>query len=179
MKRTHRPGILLTVSAMAGSLGCTGMIERVTGPRTTSNPPPYEATFPKPPFFEHQPLEARDGASRQINHGGGKCWVDLPFETTPTSWQPPPTEEVPCPAEISTDPAYTQCEYGEVHLKALGPPAECECYFMGNPPPPSKDIACPTVAFPSLADVPQTVPEVPRAPESIQPPGRNPPAHPD
>ena len=154
MKRAHRPGILLTVSAMASTLGCTGVIERITGPGTTSNPPPYEATFPKPPFIENQPLEARDGQSRQINHGGGGCWVDLPFETPPTSWRPPPTEPVPCPPEITNDPAYAQCEYGQVHLKSLGPPAECACYFMGNPPPPQEEIACPTLAFPSLADAP-------------------------
>jgi hypothetical protein len=173
VKRSLRPGILLTVGAVAGSLGCSGIASRVTdGQPEIGNPPrpPREvkATFPTPPFAQYAVLEPRDENGRLIHHGGGRCWVELPFAETPTSWQPPPTEAVACPPEFSGDQAYRDCEYGEVHLLAVAPKAECVCYFTGNPPPSPKEIDCPTVTFPVLND--------PGPPPLDVPIGRNPPA---
>lgn len=157
MKRTHRPGILLTIGAVAGSLGCTGLVDRNPQPEPPfGNPPPPEpeptgATFPKPPFSSYALLEPRDAGGRVIHHGGGTCWVELPYEEAPTSFRPPPTSAVACPPEFATDPAYVACEYGQVQLRAVEPEPDCVCNYTGNPPPPSKDIDCPVVTFPSLA----------------------------
>ena len=119
----------------------------------THNPPAPTsiAIFPKAPFHEGQALEPVDGVGRAIHHGGGNCWVELPFETPPTSVMPPPTEAAPCPPDLTNDAAYASCEYGTLTLKALGPPAECICYFFGNPPPSPTDAACPTTTIPGLA----------------------------
>lgn len=155
MKRTHRPGILVTLGAVAGTLGCGGVADRVVplDPPIGNPPPPPPATFvlPAPPFAQYAVLEPKDDAGRVIHHGAGSCWVDLPFEVAPTSVQPPPTRAVPCPPVFASDPAYAACEYGKVHLAALEPEADCVCYFTGNPPPAPKDIACPVATFPSLA----------------------------
>lgn len=177
MARSFRQSVVVTVAVVAGGglMACSGVRSLVDGagggdePLIGNPPMPVEAkvSFPKAPFTEGQSLEARDGEGRTIGHADGKCWVELPFDEPPTSWRPPPTQAVDCPTAVLDDPAYAACNGGSVHLKSLGPPLDCVCYFSGNPPPPPQDVQCPVVAIPELATA--------VAPPAI---GRNPPAVP-
>jgi hypothetical protein len=158
MRRTLKPGILGTFGVVAGSgmIACSGVGHSKDPEPPTRNPPPIElttvhATLPAAPFTAGQSLEASDPQKGTIHHGSGSCWIDLPFDTPPTSVVPPKTERVVCPPEILKDPAYAACDGGEIHVLDLGPPVSCICYFWGNPPPSPKDVACPTTAIPSLA----------------------------
>lgn len=148
MRKVLKPGLLLTATA------CAGVGSPSDGPEgPTRNPPPLRETswsYPKPPFTPGQGLMLRDDQGREIFGGSGNCWIQLPFETPPTSVVPPPTEAVSCPEPMRTDPAWAGCAGGTIYLARDGESGPCTCYFFGNPPPAPTAVACPSV--PGLTD---------------------------
>lgn len=156
MAKTFKPALFVTVSA-SSLLACSGISEKLGGAGKdagmTHNPPCCEdgkATFPEAPFSPGQQLEARDSQHREIHHGNGTCWVDLPYAEPPTSWRPPPTQPIDCPPAMVNDPAWAECDGGSISLKALSPALSCTCYFDGNPPPSPKEVSCPVASIPGL-----------------------------
>lgn len=140
MRKVLKPGLLLTATACAG-VG--------TPPEEpTHNPPPIRETswsYPKAPFEKGRDLMLRDDQSRQIFGGNGNCWIELPFETPPTSVVPPPTQQVTCPDPMTKDAAWSACSGGTIYLARDGEEGPCTCYFFGNPPPAPTAVACPTI----------------------------------
>lgn len=168
LARLFRRSVVVTLGSIAGGtlLGCSGLSTLMEG-QSAKIPiignPPYlpEAKFPTAPFSAGQSLQPRDGEGREILGSGGKCWVELPFDKPPGSWQPPPTESIECPDLLTTDPSYALCEGGSVHLKNAGPVPDCVCYYSGNPPPQPQPVACPTVAIPALIPISRNPPALP------------------
>jgi len=181
MARTFKPALFVTVSA-SSLLACSGISEKLGGASTdgmniSHNPPCCEdgkATFPTGPFTAGQQLEARDSQHREIHHGNGTCWVDLPYAEPPTSWRPPPTQAVDCPPAMANDPAWAECSGGSISIKALSPALSCVCYFDGNPPPSPKEVACPVASVPGLlaaaADANPPTMNPPPPPPEVEPP---------
>lgn len=138
MRRVLRPGILLTASVM--SIATSPKEE----PEMTHNPPPppqsVKWTMPQGPFTPGARLNITDEKNRNIYTNGMRCWVEVPFETPPASVMPLPTMDVECPAPLTTDPAWAQCT-GQLTLRDAG----CECFVMGNPPPPPTMVDCPQI----------------------------------
>jgi hypothetical protein len=92
-------------------------------------------------------LNARDAKGRAIFRTGSKgqpeCYVELPFPPLKPNEErypgtPPPQESVKCPPSM-LDAAFLECAFGTVTLKE----ARCECFVMGNPPPPPRTVSCP------------------------------------
>lgn len=169
MRRKLRPSVVVTVAA-SSAVACGLLPGQGTDGTIFSNPPPLSrmAEFPAAPFYEGATLNPRHVEHGTVYMAGGKCWVHLPFDEPPSSWQPSPTEAVDCPEKMVADPAYTACEGGVISLRALGPPADCVCYFDGNPPPAPRDVQCPVLAIPDL----------PGAMPSANPPAVPPPTNP-
>lgn len=134
-----RSGLVVTVSTLAAACGTAEPI-RGNPPAPVRNPP--EQPQP-PPLAEGSVVNPRDGDGRPIYRNAARCYVELPFDEPPTAVVPPPTKEVPCPAEMTSDPAWAECAGGAVVLSKVGPPPSCKCMVMGNPPPPERDVACP------------------------------------
>ena len=160
MRRTLRPGLVVTVSASV--VACAGL----GGPEPeppTRNPPPLpravEATFPSGPVTQGQMLNPRDADNRVIHRGhGDTCYIELPFATPPTSVVPPPTETVACPEPMLAE-AWTGCVGGTLRVATVEP-AACVCDFFGNPPPPPQANVCPRELLDRLPQ-PGAIPKVP------------------
>ncbi|MDP2307675.1 MAG: hypothetical protein Q8P18_16750 [Pseudomonadota bacterium] len=146
MRRTLRPGLLLTVTASATAACANPFGGDTEGP--SRNPPALprevDATFPTGPVEKYQALNPRDPEHGMIRRGSadGHCYVELPFPEPPTSVMPPPTELVACPTQMMEDPAWGGCLGGTLQVASVEPLA-CVCNFFGNPPPPSKESVCP------------------------------------
>ncbi|MDP2314088.1 MAG: hypothetical protein Q8P41_14395 [Pseudomonadota bacterium] len=159
MRRTLRPGLLVTVSMGAAVAACAnpfgGDAEEDRPP--THNPPALPppvvaATFPTGPVRAGELANPLDPEGRAIYRGGvaGDCYVELPFVERPTSVRRPPTQEVACPAPMMEE-AWTGCLGGILEVAKVDP-LECVCDFFGNPPPPPKAAVCPREV---LARLPQ------------------------
>ena len=88
-------------------------------------------------------LNARDANERTIFVAhDGSCYVELPFETPPTSGgMERPQQAVECPA-VMKRPAWKECAGWEMRSNAEGD--ECVCDTSGNPPPPTVPrVRCP------------------------------------
>lgn len=137
MRRTLRPGLLLT--ATAATAACAG------GAPLPGNPPgPLKIESAQPPFSVGSNLNPRIAGAGMVYGTGDRCWIELPSDEPMTSWRPPKTQDVPCPDAMKTDPAWAACKGGTMSIVSMSPLA-CQCYFDGNPPPPPERVACPTL----------------------------------
>ena len=76
-----------------------------------------------------------------VYRGGPGACVVYPSDgrTRPPGSLPPPVD-VPCPPSM-TDPAWDECQGGELSTTATA--GECRCFLGGNPPPPERTVRCP------------------------------------
>ena len=86
-----------------------------------------------------KPLNPRIG-NDVVYAAGERCIIHVPHEGKMTSWQPPKSKAVDCPAGMD-DPAWDHCSGGTIskHLDT----AACVCTRDGNPPPPPREVPCP------------------------------------
>lgn len=68
------------------------------------------------------------------------CQVIVPTSKPPSSWQPPTTKRVDCPASMH-DAAWLECRNGTIATDDAG--ERCVCFVDGNPPPPAAWVHCP------------------------------------
>ncbi len=91
-------------------------------------------------------LNPKDASDRivYLSHGGEGCYVELPFppDARVPPGSSPPREIVTCPP-IMSDPAWLECPTGAI-LAAEGVEEACLCEVMGNPPPPTRWVHCPS-----------------------------------
>ncbi len=90
-------------------------------------------------FAKLKPLNPRID-NRVVRATGEKCYVQVPFDKPPKSWQPHKTKQVDCPPEMD-DPAWDHCHGGDLHKHV--DTGQCVCVRDGNPPPPSVAAPCP------------------------------------
>ncbi len=157
MRRSLRPGLLVTFTACAGPVGNTDGHGPIHNPPA---PPPVVATFPTGPVAPRQVLNPEDAEGRLIRRSfdGGDCYVELPFAERPTSVRPAPTLAMECPTVMVTDPAWSGCLGGTLQVASVEP-LDCVCNFFGNPPPPPKQAACPREVAERLPQPPVPAPD--------------------
>lgn len=138
-----------------GSLACGAagdLIDQVGDIEVVPRDPlPEGLSLPDSPLPEGTPtwgqgkgaLNPRHPEHGTIYVGGGEpayCYVHVPFDEPPSSWQPPETERVDCP-ESMHDGAWLGCRNGTLMATEEG--EACICVVDGNPPPPPSWAHCP------------------------------------
>jgi hypothetical protein len=136
--RVLRPSFVFTASA-ALAAAC-----HTTPPRTRKPGPvlaPIQAG-PRPDYEHTKYLNPSDEKGHEIRVGqdGTTCFVILPFDDPPNSWQPPPTKQIDCPPAMD-DPAWDACRGGSMVKNTET--SSCMCVVEGNPPPSPWGVACP------------------------------------
>lgn len=167
---TRTVAIALATLGTLSCAGKDPVQEPVIRPVTTTNPPaPHTPPPTNPPPPELQPpldyeetgelpnkglpkgepgwdsgfdveMNARTADNDLIFRGYKGCYIELDYPEPPSSWEPPPTQTIPCPPQMG-DVRWTQCREGRIQAKA--DLSECSCVVDGNPPPPPAYVHCP------------------------------------
>lgn len=110
-------------------------------PRSRRTTPTNEEGTPvgRIDYAKVKELNPRDDKGNTIFSRGPECFIRVPFDNPPTSWQPLKIKVVDCPPAMD-DPAWDRCETGRILRAATG---MCVCTRDGNPPPPPTEVPCP------------------------------------
>jgi hypothetical protein len=135
-RRTPRVGWIAVTAVAASALGCPSPRTRKPGVETSTGKQ-RTLDFSKATLLN--PRDPKYGEVR-VEHDGQSCYVELPFDEPPKSWQPKKHKAIDC-APSMDDPAWDACRTGSIYED--GADGSCVCVRDGNPPPPNVDTPCP------------------------------------
>jgi hypothetical protein len=131
--RRFAPSLVVTISAVA----CSD-----PRARPSTEPPANPTQVDRVDHQKSKLLNPRHDKHGVIYVGGAHCYVHVPFDDPPKSWQPPKTKKVDCPVELD-DPAWDSCRGGQLYSTSGDAGESCVCSQDGNPPPPPHLATCP------------------------------------
>lgn len=145
MRPTLRPAFLVT-AALSSLAGCkNGASDPPTnaGVATSSDRDAFHVRETEGPVaWDAYPnvVNARSEDGKTVYRHDRGCYMHGEFDEPPTSWVPPPIEEVDCPP-VMRSAHWSFCVGGTLQANADG--SACLCRMDGNPPPPPHLQDCP------------------------------------